>query len=451
MSKRQKPSERNQDIWELFKRSSEQQPVPPLAASTAKPKTAAEKKRDSRRTKRFLFITDLIAIIFWLYLITSTFFLNFGTGLARSLATLLAILVISFFFWRWLTLVALVYVLFFPLVVVFWKIPSLIYRRKSWIGGFAYLNFIAVFFRNVRYNLTTKSSGLIALLLIVAVQNKILSIISACWLFYLLMWSTARIFTKTAQSNWFLSAQEASINRLVDAKWRKNLSSVDKKILEGKIALLSTEQISAVTNALIARMIANRGLLLWAYGLQKYKRARLTLLFNGMAYFTLFLGGLFVFWLLNLVTLQFFPTQFSYAVHPSSMSVLLYTLDSFVLNEGPRLVAVGNLSEAIRIITGVYVFLALGSFVLGIIRSATERDDRSISLLVNKLRATADSEEELLIKQFKVGVTEAARRLAEIKKGFSWLMKVVDTVVPADFIEGPRGAPRPKNKIAKRL
>jgi len=423
------------DIWELLKASPVLQPA--VSQVPTKPKTEAEKKKEKRELRQFFLIADLISAIAWAYLLASIFLFNFGNGLSRSLIIFSILLVISFTVWRWYTLLTFLYIFFFPLTLLFWKIPKLIYHRRSWLLAFVFLNMIATTVKNLRYNLKSKTSGIIASLFVFGFHNKYLAIIGGAWLFCLLCWATIRAFAKTIKSNWFLNAQESTINRIVNSKWRKGLSDVDKKILSGKVKSLTTEQANAVTNALTARMVVNRGLLLWAYGLQRYKQARLTVLFNGLAYLLMFMGALYSFWIINIVTLTYFPSQFVFSVHPSNISALLYTLDSFFFSDGSQIIAKGDFAELVRIISGIFVWLVLGYFVITIFRSVAIRDDKSIEELVSRLRATADREEELLKQQFRVGVAEAAHKLAEIGKGFSWLLTMIISAVPSDFLDSP--------------
>ena len=423
-----------QDIWDLLKQSPTVQPAAAVQ-SAQKPKTEEQEKKDKRELKIFFFLADFFSFLVWAYLLSSIFLFNFGNGLSRSLIIFSIVLILSTLVWRWYALFALLYIFFFPLILFFWKIPKLIYRRRSWLLAFAFLNMFASSIKNIKYALESKSSGIIASLFVFGFHNKYLAIVGASWLTFLLCWATIRAVTKTLKTNWFLSAQEATINRIVNSKWRKDLTAVDKKILQGKVRSLTTEQANAVTTALTARMVANRGLLLWAYGLQKYKQAKLSLLFNGVSYLLLFLGTLYTFWVINLTTLTYYPTQFAFSVHPSNISVLLYTLDSFFFSDGGQMLAIGNFAELVRIFSGIFVLIVLGYFVLTTFRSVAVRDGQSIENIVERLRKTADQEEELLKKQFQVGVAEAAHKLKEVGKGFGWLLSMITSAVPDDFLD----------------
>src|SRR3989339_795405 len=43
------------------------------------------------------------------------------------------------------------YVLFYPAIILFWKIPYFIFRQKSWALAFAVLNSIISFFKSLKY------------------------------------------------------------------------------------------------------------------------------------------------------------------------------------------------------------------------------------------------------------------------------------------------------------
>lgn len=170
----------------------------------------------------------------------------------------------------------------------------------------------------------------------------------------------------------------------------------------------------------------------------KIQATKLSLLFNGVTYLMLFLGTLYTFWIINLVTLGVYPIQFDFSFYPSNISVLLYTLNSFFFSDGGQMTATGNFSELVRVFAGIFVVIVLGYFVLASLRAVATRDDKSIEEIVQRLRKTADQEEDLLKEQFRVGVTEAANKLAEIGKGFGWLLTVVVSAVPEDFVKNDK-------------
>ena len=75
------------------------------------------------------------------------------------------LIVIAFIFaaflWRWLTLFALVYIAFFPFIVLLWKAPAFVIKRRSWLLAMVVFNTLAIFLRDLRYNVLSKSIAIV--------------------------------------------------------------------------------------------------------------------------------------------------------------------------------------------------------------------------------------------------------------------------------------------------
>src|SRR5258707_1334854 len=96
-------------------------------------------------TSYFVFISEIVAASFWMYAITNTFVISIDAHIARALpeqyawiwnlkfliflgilATLLIVLN------RVTVAKFLAYVVFYPLILLFWRIPKLLMRLGSW-------------------------------------------------------------------------------------------------------------------------------------------------------------------------------------------------------------------------------------------------------------------------------------------------------------------------------
>lgn len=111
-------------------------------------------------------IRECIAITFWIYVVLKLFVfdvdvyaaqkffpsaawvLNFKFIILLCLAAILVLIFRSFSIVVWIA-----YIVFYPLIVLFWKIQRSLYKTQKWVVAFAILNATVSFFRSIRYNL----------------------------------------------------------------------------------------------------------------------------------------------------------------------------------------------------------------------------------------------------------------------------------------------------------
>jgi len=112
------------------------------------------------------FVTEVVAIVVWLYVLIELFVFDidqvFRSSLPPSYSWIVdfkfvlifaAAALIATFARRWRSWSKLTYIALYPLIVVFWRVPFLILRQRSWPLAIAFINAVASFFGSIRYNL----------------------------------------------------------------------------------------------------------------------------------------------------------------------------------------------------------------------------------------------------------------------------------------------------------
>jgi len=70
------------------------------------------------------------------------------------------------------TLKWFLYILFYPIILVFVRIPWLVFKQRSWTLAFAVINSIISGVRSIKYNFISTGLFLVALAIIFAFDNK---------------------------------------------------------------------------------------------------------------------------------------------------------------------------------------------------------------------------------------------------------------------------------------
>lgn len=436
------------DVWDLLERSVERTPAAnPGSPETTDDTPAATSERKFVWRRRFL---DTTAIAAWVYGFLALFVVDpvraFLDAVAPEVSWLadyrfvvvLALLVwVSIFRWKWFTLGVATYVVTFPLVVLLWKLPRRVFRRKSWTPVMVAVNALALVLRNLRYNVISKSLLVLFAGAILVTESRPVLLASGAGLLVLLGWATARTLRRTFERNWFFRYQESAIDALVGSSFFKNFTTSEvQKVLSTPRDTLNSNEVAQISTGISMWIIANRAIYFWAYRLREYKQARLTAVFNLASYAWLFLGSASAFGFVNLALYKADPAFYSYGSRPSSLAMIVYGVSTMALNDGAGVTSASALAHILRLAAGLFgvLFLAVvaGDLVLTWRR---ERDEDALDATVEAFKSRARQQEENLRGLVNVGVDEARRRLQDLGLGLAGVVAYFTSSMPDDFYD----------------
>lgn len=442
------------DVWLVLGRCSG---ITPVASSQAVLSPVAPKPTLTRwqtaklRARRVL--RDTISAGFWLYvvlqlLVVDVFSLIFGADASsarfvvthRAIPVAILCLILGAFYWRWKTLWSLLYVAFFPLIVVCWKVPKLFVKARLYrnaMAMMALLNGGMLLAKNVRYHLISKSAGLIAVVLIALSDSPTLILLGAGIVLILLACSLVRVVLQTFRSGAFVESQ----GKLLSFAAKVTDSPIQLNVVTGADGTVTKQQAEQLANSIQAAAIFNRLLYLWAYKLQQYREASFVVVFNALAYAALFVGSTVALFLLNLAVLRAAPGQYAGPAHPSTIALYLYSLSSMFFSDGGGISPSGNIAFGVRIFAELFgPGFALTVIVNTLLVRSGSRDDTDLKKTVKELTRRAQQHEANFHEATRVGVDEACQRLVKLGLGnlisfLNWLKEAV----PSEFIGGDSG------------
>jgi hypothetical protein len=427
----------------------------PDPAQALRSSEASGTKEDSDgwvRAMHWLRVMDAIAPLAWLYVFLKLFVTDIDRTAIESFApdyawisdfrvVFFAMLTFSIglFFWRRLTVILVLYGIFWPVIVIAWKIPTWIYRRKSWLLAMSALNFVMWLALNLRFHILTKSLVLICVIIIWNTTLALALIACGIVLSGALAWLLWQTILETFSEGAFLKTQKKVLFKLSGSTWGTvrlgNITSV--RTVNQTEAILTEQQIGGLLTGISLDLAVNRILYFWSWRLQCYHQSQLSHLFNSVTYARLFLSTVMTAWLLNTVILKVDPAQFTFETYPGPIRVVAYSLSSLFLNDGGGMDANGDAAWLFRVISGIFGVLLLLTFVANFLFVLTrERDDRALKEAVNELRSRAREHDAAFRAQVEVSVAEAEQRLEELNRGLAWLIRYITVSIPPEFIEG---------------
>ncbi|WP_340686482.1 hypothetical protein LCL61_09410 [Amycolatopsis coloradensis] len=340
-------------------------------ANKPKPEKSPDEKK---RLKRKIVALDLLASTAWIYSLVKVFIADLDRLAINAISPrLLPILDYRLFIYAALTAVLLVignrlkdkalllatlYVIFFPVVILIWKIPRVVYRRKSWTLLFGMLNVLVSLFRSYKtliplYVLLIEA----ALIIQISTYRPLVVLSGACVVAVIgvLMWRTGR---NSFQRSKFITLQRDVIVKIVN-----NLSSyvgLQPELRDPRIKKFNKVQLELFRDRMALGFCLTRATGFWMHQLNSYRKAGVTVLFGILSFSWLLLevllGGAFI----NMALVKVYPESFTLERPPSILTCIDYTLNALVVNGVEYMQPTGGLPLLFKIIFGLIgPFLAL--------------------------------------------------------------------------------------------
>ncbi len=437
------------DLWSRLERSVQAYgavPAPVHAKAESTPEERERKRRRRRRARRAL---DAVAVVVWTYVVTKLFVLDVERALLRAInedwerltdyrlflfAALSVPLVLVL---RWKLLVAVAYVAFFPITLVAWKLPWLLYRRKNWLYVVAVVNLGFQLF-----------SGFVRRIIVLAIMilgsGAALLADSRAVLglgILLLAGSLLAIVVRTLHVSLrpveFLDAQAAAIEKVVNSGPVRDIGEAGEHLLARDVELYTKAEVDQFCQQLSLGIVANRGMYFWAYQLDRYRQSSAALLTLALQWVLLFVTAVWIYTCINVALLNGWPSEFAYSHGtPSFLRMMLFSASSLLFNAGAGVEAVGDAASLSRLTAGFTGFVVIGGVLLSLFSSyRLGKHSEASRRLVQTLKQRAAAQEGRLAQVFHVSMDEAIERLALLGNNLQVFVSAVVSSIPKGFMD----------------
>jgi hypothetical protein len=163
-----------------------------------------QRPKKTRTTMRrlLIFIREILAILFWVYVITKVFVFDIDIFLVANLSPNYTWL-INYKFFILIGILAIIllvtknrhilawslFILFYPVILFFWRIPVLVFRKKSWNLVFALIDSVVSLFKSFKVTFIVTAFYLISVVVILAASHMILLWVSLIVLLVIHFWA----------------------------------------------------------------------------------------------------------------------------------------------------------------------------------------------------------------------------------------------------------------------
>lgn len=404
--------------------------------SSLKKKKVASKK--TRIRKLFFVLADIAGFLLWLYVFIKSFVFDFDLYLADQFnPSLDAFLKYRFFFFVALVAVIILfyrnywalflYILFFPVIVILWKIPKLIYKTQSWLLVLGIFEFLASLVQNFRYKAVKNTVALFSALAIFLTVSKAFLGLSIFALFLILIIDFFRLVATALKGSQFLSLQSNIIKKFRSSGVGQSLITIRGDLVTDTTDLiLSKEKASMVLTRLQTAVLFSRVVRYWALQLEKYRDSRISFFLSTASYMRFVLETLLFFSLINYALYRIEPSNFLVSQGPTFFQFLYYSFASLLSREITVIVTSSDLAILIYMTSALIGWLVIPVLLLDFwINSRRNRSNEELDKAIQDVKKEGKAIDSIIEKEYEMTIEEAISKLSELKGVIiGWIYKI---------------------------
>lgn len=404
-----------------------------ITEDTVEEVVATPSKKPAKTWKWFHWLAlDILATLVWIYVLLKLFVFDvdiFLVGvvlptyvslLQFKLLVLMGLLSVALLLARKAVPLALLYILFFPLIVLFIKIPYFIYKRRSWQMAFVFISSIVSFFRDCRINFITTSVFLITFTLLLLLSEPITLYLGAIVLFGLLCFLYFQSFVRV-----FLPSRTFGFYRAFFPKMRGFLSSsyqLDAALRAIPRDSLSETQLQTWVGNLQIPVLHNRLSLFVARRLRDFQKSRINI-----AFYLLGLVGLLIFTIFTFSAINFALYKTAPGLYAASGSLVWFDFFYYSFNTlfqaSSGIEPLSILTKSVQMIEMLFAFLLLTILLAQLVVIHNEKYATEMDGVVKDLEQESKEVEQLITSEFSLNsIQEAITILTQAKAGFLGLI-----------------------------
>lgn len=427
-------------IWEKIDKSVLARPGKPDEGTPS----IADEDAGSPRWRRIRWLAaDAVGFGLWLYVFAKVFIADFDRWVLDRVAPQWMWLV-DFRAFVFMTLAALVlllfrrknawwmvYVVVWPLVVLFWKIPRFYYKRRDWLLLLGSMHIVWTFFRSLRFGFAGFTVVILSILGILLSDSPYL--LGAAAIALVLTWfaSLYKAFRYSVVPSRFVRSQRSLLDRILRSDQFWSLVALEEAVKRPEIEQLNRDQATNAITKATTGLIAYRAGHLWAYQLDRYRRSGVSILFSAVSVAALVLQALVTFAFVNMAIYTLDPSQFNFTEVPGVATFVYYSFASIFMSEVSMLVPAGPWAASVQVVAGFSSGVLLLLLVVTLVFSVRQsRTDKEATRAIRQMRRRSNEFADRLAAEYELSLDELLRRLDELGSGLIGVVSYLSAQLP---------------------
>jgi hypothetical protein len=398
-------------------------------------------KRKGLIDHAFAAIRESLSIFFWFYIITKPFIFDIDAFIFEKYLPNYAWL-LNFRFFILIGTLAIVwsitknkhiflwslYILFYPAIIILWKIPFFLFKQKSWILAFAVVNTVISFFKSIKYNFIISAFYLVALALTFGFTNPKLLWPAILILFaILLMIYIHRLILVFKPSSIF------QLQVKFFAGIRKHASTsfaLEDSVKNLPIGSLDQKQLEKWTANLQASVLFNRVCLFAAKKLRDYQNSGYNFISYVLTILLLIALTIFSFSVINLGLYKINHNLFEFSAAPTFFNFIYYSFNNLIFSSIREITPISPITQTASMIESFFA-LFLGLIFVSLLMSVrSQRHAEELNKVIKGIEEQGVDMECFIKDEYKINsIEDAMTELQKLKAGLTkFLYKISENI-----------------------
>ena len=379
-------------------------------------KANQQSKKKSKIVSAFIFlIREVLAILVWGYAITKLFIFDIDNFLLErfmpNYAWLLnykffIIIVIASIIWLITKNAQIIlwslFVVFYPAIILLWRIPALILKKKSWNLAFAFTDAVIYFFKSVRNTFITTSFFLAGTVIILQSSNRILLWCSITIVMIILLLIYIQRTVLVFRSSGVYQVYSKFFYGLGEYLREKYMFQLDADEAILPFESMKDKQIEHWVGHVQQLVLLNKLCLFVAKKLKTYQESG----FNVVAYvFGILLLALFTvfsFAVINYGLFKIDPEWYAFTATPSFFTFFYYSFNLLLFNSIQEVAPVAPPSQIAFMTESFFVLFLIAIFVSLVFTFRSQKDAAELTDAINEVSKEGTRVEGYIRDRYKI-------------------------------------------------
>lgn len=391
------------------------------------------------------FLRQFLVFIVWVYFVTKLFIFDIDIYLVQKFfpgyiwvfnfkfVIIIILLTLSLIALRKNFLTWLLYVLFYPAIILFWKIPYFILRQRSWALAFAILNSIISFFKSLKYTFFAFAFYITASTLILFFHNVLLTWVALLIILIIIIITHIRRFIfifKPANIFQFYIKIFSTI-RTWGTKPDKNgvsFFALDDGLKTIAVIEMNETQLQSWSTKLQMSVLYNRICLFIGKKLREYQNSRFNIIFYIVSLLSLIILTIFSFALIYSGLFKIEASYFAYSSEPNFFTFIYYSFNNFIFNSIDSLTATHPIPQTAWMIQAFLVFFIVVILVTLLLSVKNDRHIEELNQVIKEVEDEGKDMETFIKDEYKINsIVDALDELKKVQAAFvKFIYKISD-------------------------
>jgi hypothetical protein len=385
-------------------------------------KITQKPKKKKKAVDRFLaFVREVIALLFWVYVVTKLFIFDIDIFLVEKISPSYVWLLNYKFFILigtvaiiWLVtknkyiLLWTLYIIFYPAIILFWKIPFFIFKQKSWTLAFAVFDAIISFFRSFKFTFITTAFFLVALAIILGFSSETLLWFSSATLLIILLIVYIQKFISIFKPSGVYQVYNKFFSGFGDFLSSSPIYQMDEEVATLAIENMDEKQLQKWTSNVQIFVLFNRVCLFVAKKLKSFQESSSSLVSSVFSILILIVFTVLTFSAVNYGIFKINQEYFSVSGVPTFFDFFYYSFNVLLFNQIQEITATTPISQTLSMLESFFALFLVAIFVSLVLSVKSQRYAEELKEAVKGLEDEGKKMEGYIRENYRLNSIEEA-------------------------------------------